>query len=129
MPHVTHVDEVEGVHFEAPYTRTIKHLHTPWDHEAQFLWLGMSEVPAGSQSNAHDHPTQEEAFFVYEGSGFVVVNGEEIPVRRGSVVVIAAGETHQLRASVNEAMRVYNCVAPPFKIEQFERVHDPIATT
>lgn len=125
MPYTTHIDEVKGAHFDAPFERVIKHLYTPWDHDAKFLWMGMSEVPAGSASNPHKHENQEEVFFVYEGSGHVIVDGVEIAVRPGSLVAVRPGELHQLRASTTEALRTLNSVAPPFKPEDFARVHDP----
>jgi mannose-6-phosphate isomerase-like protein (cupin superfamily) len=87
--------------------------------------MGMSEVPAGSESNPHEHAAHEECLFVYEGAGFVVMNGQEIPVRPGNLMVIQAEENHQLRASATERLRVVCSVAPAFKIEQFERVQDP----
>lgn len=123
--HHTHIDSVAGTTFEAPYEREIKHLHTPWSSGAQFLWVGMSVVPAGSESNPHIHEHQEESFFVHEGSGEIVVDGVAVPVRPGSLVVIAPGELHQLRATGSSTLRVLCTVAPPFSEDEFTTVHDP----
>ncbi|NQX13826.1 cupin domain-containing protein [Microbacteriaceae bacterium VKM Ac-2855] len=126
--HNTHIDNVEGTSFEAPYERTIKHLHTPWSTAATFLWVGMSEVPAGSESNPHTHDEQEESFFVHEGQGEVIVEGVAVPVQPGSLVVIAPGELHQLRNTGTTTLRVLCSVAPPFQADQFASVHDPGTT-
>lgn len=123
--HSTHIDEVDGTRFEAPYAREIKHLHTPWGTGAEHLWVGMSVVPTGSESNPHTHDEQEESFFVHEGTGEIVVDGLAIPVGPGSLVVVAPGELHQLRATGASPLRVLNTVAPSFTPDQFDIVHDP----
>ncbi|WP_053385190.1 cupin domain-containing protein [Leucobacter celer] len=123
--HRTHIEDVQGTRFGAPYEREIKHLHTPWGTGAESLWVGMSVVPAGSESNPHIHDAQEESFFVHEGVGEVVVDGTPVPVRPGSLVVVAAGELHQLRNTGEVPLRVLCAVAPPFSADQFADVHDP----
>lgn len=123
--HNTHIDDVQGTSFDAPYRRTIKHLHTPWGTGATHLWVGMSEVPVGSESNPHIHAEQEESFFVHSGHGEVVVDGIVVAVEPGSLVVVAPGELHQLRNTGDTLMRVLCSVAPPFREEQFAQVHDP----
>lgn len=123
--HKTHIDDVVGTSFDAPYRRTIKHLHTPWGTGATHLWVGMSEVPPGSESNPHIHEQQEESFFVHRGEGEVVVDGVVMPVGPGSVVVVAPGELHQLRNTGDSILQVLCTVAPPFRQEQFDTVHDP----
>lgn len=123
--HQTHIDDVQGNRFGAPYEREIKHLHTPWGTGAESLWVGMSVVPTGSESNPHIHATQEESFFVHEGVGEIVVDEIPVAVRPGSLVVIAAGELHQLRNTGDVPLRVLCSVAPPFSIDQFDDVHDP----
>lgn len=123
--HSTHINDGQGEEFAEPFRRTIKHLHTPWGTGATFLWAGMSEVPAGSQSNPHAHNEQEESFFIHEGEGEVVVDGRAISVRAGSLVVISPGEVHQLRNTGSALLRVFCVVAPPFAEEQFSNVHEP----
>jgi mannose-6-phosphate isomerase-like protein (cupin superfamily) len=123
--HSTHIDQVEGTSFDPPYRRTIKHLHTPWGTGATYLWMGMSEIPPSSESNPHIHAEQEESFFVHSGHGEVVVDGVAVPVRPGSLVVIAPGELHQLRNTGDSVLRVLCSVAPPFAEDQFISVHDP----
>lgn len=123
--HQTHIDDVEGTRFGAPYPREIKHLHTPWGTGAAHQWVGMSVVPPGSESNPHTHPEQEESFFVHEGVGEVVVDGAPVAVRPGSLVVIAPGELHQLRNTGDVPLRVLCSVAPPFTADQFDIAHDP----
>ncbi|TAP43187.1 cupin domain-containing protein [Arthrobacter sp. S39] len=125
--HSTHIDAIKGTDFDAPYRRTIKHLHTPWGTGAAHLWMGMSEVPEASESNPHIHEDQEESFFIHEGTGEVVVEGKAIKVHPGSLVVIAPGELHQLRNTGSGTMRVLCAVAPPFTLDDFETVHDPEA--
>jgi mannose-6-phosphate isomerase-like protein (cupin superfamily) len=88
------MDDIQGTRFPAPHARTIKHLLAPWTAGSAQLWLGVSELGAGSSSNPHAHPQQEEAFVVLSGSGTIRVAGTSVPVRAGSVVLVAPGEQH-----------------------------------
>ena len=123
--HTVHVEEVAGTRFPAPHARTIKHLVAPWTTGSTHLWLGVSEVDAGSSSNPHRHPRQEEIFVVLEGSGIIAVDGVSVPVRPGSVVLVAPGEQHQLISTAAERLRVLSAVAPPFSAEDFAAAHRP----
>jgi len=124
-----HIDEVEGQDFPAPHERTIKHLHAPWSSGATHVWIGMSVVPPGSQSNPHVHPEQEECFFVHEGEGFIEVGGNSTAVRPGSLVVAAPGEIHYIRNTGDINLRVLCAVAPPFEQDQFDTAHSPSANS
>lgn len=118
-----HLNEVTGTRFPAPHARTIRHLMAPWTTGSTHLWLGLSEVDAGSTSNPHTHPQQEEIFVVLEGHGTISVDGTPVAVRPGSVVLVSPGEEHQLISAANEGLRVLSAVSPPFSANDFAAVH------
>ncbi len=45
----------------------------------------------------HEHATQDEVFYCVEGSGFGVLEGEEIELNVGDVFVAPAGKMHSIR--------------------------------
>jgi mannose-6-phosphate isomerase-like protein (cupin superfamily) len=115
--------QVEGVRAPAPHSRTLKHMVAPWAGGSDAMWMGYSVIDEGSSSNPHQHPN-EEMFIVVEGSGRVIVGGEEAPVSAGTVVRVPSGQSHQL---VNEGTGVLKvaCVASPaFGMADFGLAHN-----
>ncbi len=49
----------------------------------------------------HTHETQE-AFCIMQGRGILELNGQEIPVQAGDVIIIEPGENHHLISSEDE---------------------------
>ena len=45
----------------------------------------------------HEHPTQDEVFYCIKGSGFGVLEGDEIELNVGDVFVAPAGKMHSIR--------------------------------
>jgi quercetin dioxygenase-like cupin family protein len=68
------------------------------------------EVEPGGYSPYHKHPWEHEVF-VLEGSGAVVQRGKEIPVSKGDVIFIPAGEEHQLKNPSEEKFE-FICLIP-----------------
>ncbi|MCD2189374.1 cupin domain-containing protein [Actinomycetospora soli] len=58
------------------------------------------ELPAGEETVPHDHTDDhaEDAYAILRGTGWVVVDGEEIPVGPGRFVAVTEGSTRFLRA-------------------------------
>ena len=119
----THESEVEGIRAPAPNPRTLKHLAAPWTIGSENLWVGLSEVDPGSESNAHSHEKNEEVFYVVSGEGYIVVGDERRAVSAGSVVVAPPGETHQLQNPGNETLKVICSASPAFAKEDFDITH------
>jgi mannose-6-phosphate isomerase-like protein (cupin superfamily) len=121
VPHVA-VDDVPGTRADPPYSRTLRHLITPWTLGSQQLWLGLSEVDVGSSSNRHSH-ANEEAFFVISGRGAVEVGSGRVEVSPGSAVLAPGGQPHRLVNEGDEPMRVLCCAAPAFDRATFDEAH------
>lgn len=120
----THESKVEAIRAPEPNPRTLKHLAAPWTIGTQNLWVGLSEVDPGSQSNPHSHEKTEEVFYVVSGEGFIVVGDERLAVSAGSVVVAPPGDTHQLQNPGDEILKVLCSASPAFVREDFDLTHN-----
>ena len=62
------------------------------------LGYNLTVVPPGKRAfPAHEHRTNEEMFFVLEGSGEVRIGGETFPIRAGDVIACPpSGGAHQI---------------------------------
>lgn len=58
----------------------------------------------GQDTVTHRHPRQDEIFFVVEGEGTIVVDGEDIPSRKGTSVFVPADVEHSIRADKNSRL-------------------------
>jgi quercetin dioxygenase-like cupin family protein len=57
------------------------------------VWRGVTEPGASTPPHTHDH---EEVLVVLAGSGRVTMDGEEVEVWAGDVVIVPAGKLHRL---------------------------------
>ena len=65
----------------------------------------------GGPDNCHD--VSDQWLYVVSGSGEAVVEGERVDLVAGDLVLIAAGERHEICASAQEALVTINVYAPP----------------
>ena len=58
------------------------------------------ELPPGAETVAHDHTEDgaEDVYAVLAGSGWVIVDGEDVPVEPGMFVAVDRTSTRQVRA-------------------------------
>ena len=57
---------------------------------------GIQIIAPGCHIREHQHGTEQEVLFFFEGRGHVVVNGEETPVRPGTMVYSGPGNAHKI---------------------------------
>tara|TARA_Y100001933_G_scaffold175089_1_gene173590 strand:- start:1053 stop:1421 length:369 start_codon:yes stop_codon:yes gene_type:complete len=80
------------------------------DDGAPNFALRQFEVAPGGNTPRHSHDYEHEVFVV-SGSGTVLLEGAERPVKGGDVIYVPADEEHQFRASTGEALR-FLCIVP-----------------
>ena len=51
----------------------------------------------GQATPEHVHPKQDEIFYVVEGRGIMIVDGEEIPMEPTSLILVKAREKHGVK--------------------------------
>ncbi len=76
--------------------------------------LGEAKITGGGiyvfkpGETAHPEPRHvhdvDEVFIFLQGSGVIPVDGRDYPVQAGDVVVVAAGEDHHTRSSVDDPL-------------------------
>ncbi|MFP4250254.1 MAG: cupin domain-containing protein [Armatimonadota bacterium] len=60
----------------------------------------------GAEIGEHLHNGDEEVYFVVEGHGTMIVDGEEHPIGPGDVSVCRSGHSHGIRNSEDGTMRL-----------------------
>ena len=68
---------------------------------------GVQAVAAGCYVREHKHPEQEELIFVFEGRGTAVLDGEETPLTKGSVVYIGKNRRHMFKADPDSELHFF----------------------
>ena len=59
------------------------------------------ETAHPEEHHAHD---VDEVFIIVQGSGVLPIDGVEHPIKTGDVVIVAAGEDHHTRSSVDDPL-------------------------
>ena len=70
----------------------------PWDSNAPVA-LGYSDVAV---DELYSHQEMYEIYLIARGTSLAVVNGEEIPLEAGDMLVIEPAERHTLRESSDD---------------------------
>ncbi len=63
-------------------------------------------LPPGVTIGEHLHDDSEEVYFVAEGSGVIVMDGEESPIEAGEVSLVSKDHTHGIRNTGDTPMRL-----------------------
>jgi mannose-6-phosphate isomerase-like protein (cupin superfamily) len=50
----------------------------------------------GQSTDTHKHMKEVQTYYVLEGSGFMIVDGEKFPIKAGEVAVIPPGKDHSM---------------------------------
>ena len=77
--------------------------------------LAEARVPAGGWTQMHFHKIAEEFYFILEGRGTMMIDGESRAVGPGDAILIPPGAWHMIVA--DEALRFLCCCAPPYSHE------------
>lgn len=72
---------------------------------------GLVRYAAGDTVPEHAHRESDEVFFVVSGSPTFVINGRQVPVERGSLLHVSAGETHGIDVG-SEPLLLLAAVSP-----------------
>lgn len=59
------------------------------------------------------HPDSDQWLYVVSGRGRATVDGEAIEIGPGDLLLIEAGETHEIAAGEDEPLETINVYAPP----------------
>lgn len=74
----------------------------------------MTLEPGGSTGGpANRHASSDQWLYVVAGTGEAVVEGESVPLEPLTLLLIEAGEAHEIRCTGGEPLRTVNLYVPP----------------
>jgi mannose-6-phosphate isomerase-like protein (cupin superfamily) len=76
------------------------------DDIAPITQFAQATFPPGTKAPAHSHSDMIEVFFIEQGFGRIVVDGQSHAISAGSSIAIEVGESHELENTGDEAMIV-----------------------
>lgn len=104
----------EEIEFEKVAWGLTKELIAPQTVGAKKVKVKITEWLPGHVHQRHIHPDQEEVIFVLSGKGMAETENGKTEIGPGSVVFIAAGESHMTwNLGKTESLRAIVVKAPP----------------
>ncbi len=72
-------------------------------------------IKSGGKEGGADnrHRGADQWLYVETGSGEAVINGHRYPLAAGDMVLIEAGDTHEIRNTASHPMKTLNIYVPP----------------
>ena len=86
-----------------------------WEHlieNEKALAAVMTLSPGEVSGGPGHHGDSDQWLYVIDGSGQVTIEGREIPLEEGDLVLIEAYETHEVRGG-DERLETLNLYVPP----------------
>jgi len=65
----------------------------------------------GGPSNLH--PESDQWLYVVSGQGKAIVEGKTVMIKSGALLLIEAGETHEIINEGSEPLKTFSIYAPP----------------
>lgn len=79
--------------------------------------LAEARVPVGAITESHCHPRTEEIYYILEGQGRMMLNGEQRVVGPGDAIAIPPQAIHQIENIGTITLRFLCCCAPGYEHE------------
>jgi mannose-6-phosphate isomerase-like protein (cupin superfamily) len=74
----------------------------------------MTISPGGSEGGADNrHAHSDQWLYVVSGTGKAIVDGREQRLRKGSLLLIERGESHEIRCTGRSPLKTLNLYVPP----------------
>src|SRR3989344_2027808 len=65
----------------------------------------------GSKNNKH--PNSDQWLYVTSGKGKAIIEGKSVDIESGDLLLIEAGETHEIKNVGDKPLKTFNIYAPP----------------
>ena len=72
--------------------------------------LGPGDTEGGSDNR---HKGADQWLYVTEGTGAALINGYKLPLKPGTLVLIEAGDTHEIRNTGRGTLKTVSIYLPP----------------
>lgn len=80
--------------------------------ESPRLLVGLNAFEPGQEHALHAHAGMDKMYSVVEGEGLFLLEGRELPMRAGDVLIAPEGVPHGIRNSSGERLLVLAVLAP-----------------
>ena len=77
--------------------------------------LAEARLPPGRSTEAHRHPIAEEIYYILEGEGEMLLDGEVRRVGPGDAIAIPPGSTHQITNVGQTVLKFLCCCSPAYE--------------
>jgi mannose-6-phosphate isomerase-like protein (cupin superfamily) len=81
--------------------------------ESRNVLVGLNALEPGQEHALHAHAGQDKVYVVIRGSGLFLLEGRELPMSAGDLLVAADGVPHGVRNTGSERLLVLAVLAPP----------------
>jgi putative monooxygenase len=107
-------NEIQG-QLKTPYPRVSKILISEFTVGATKISMGTNVTEPGSRIPMHKHTDSEEAMFVIEGTGKLVVEGEEYDLSPGTAIYAPLGAEHTIINTGDTQLKIVWAYGPPLE--------------
>ncbi len=76
------------------------------------LLVGLNAFEPGQEHALHSHEGMDKVYHVVEGRGHFLLDGRDVPVEAGTLLVAPEGAPHGIRNSSSERLLVLAILAP-----------------
>ena len=80
--------------------------------ESPRLLVGLNAFEPGQEHRLHAHAGQDKVYHVLEGDGLFLLDGQELPMAAGDLLVAPDGVPHGVRNSGDRRLLVLAVLAP-----------------
>lgn len=80
--------------------------------ESTRLLVGLNAFEPGQVHSLHAHAGQDKVYQVIEGEGLFLLEGRELPMKAGDLLIAPEGIAHGVRNSGNHRLLVLAILAP-----------------
>ena len=80
--------------------------------ESSRLLVGLNAFEPGQEHALHAHAGQDKAYLVVAGTGQFLLDGQDVPMRAGDLLVAPEGVPHGVRNTGSERLLVLAILAP-----------------
>lgn len=71
-------------------------------------------APGATEGDAENrHQGADQWLMVMEGTGVAIINGHKLKLKSGTLVLIEAGDTHEIRNTGRSLLKTVNVYVPP----------------
>jgi quercetin dioxygenase-like cupin family protein len=80
--------------------------------ESPHMLVGLNAFEPGQMHALHAHPGMDKLYLVVEGEGTFLLDGQELPMRSGDLLVAPQGVPHGIRNGGADRLLVLAVLAP-----------------